>query len=192
MTPLSPETYEYAPTGPLATGATITVPYKAASRSGDYAQTGHSATVHGGAYAIAPTFGATSFSFPWTGPALRGVGGRVIRLQLARAERAVFPDAAPDIVASSTYTLVAADKGRIKEFTGACVITLPNSLEVGFSCLLLQASASAVSISAGAGATLRQKDAHTSLGGQWSEVSVRVRANPGGAAAEYVASGALA
>jgi hypothetical protein len=187
-----PDNYTYVPSAALANGATITIVYADGAVSGDFAQEGHVARVFGSEYPITPTFGAASFSFPWSGPAV--TAGKSVAIQLARAARDEFPDAAPDLVSATTYTLRAADKGRIKEFTNAsgCTVTLPNDLDVGFNALLCQAGSGAVTLEAESGATLRQKDSATDSAGQWAELSVRVRANVGGEAAEWVASGAFA
>ena len=100
---------------------------------------------------------------------------------------------APVTVSGSTLTLTeAAHHLKILEFTSACTVTLPNSLPVGFNCLIVQVGVGVVSLSAASGAALRQFDGLSNTAGQWSEVSLRVRANSGGSAAEYVASGVMA
>lgn len=93
----------------------------------------------------------------------------------------------------TTYTLVATDNGKIVEFTNgsAVALTLENSLAIGFNCLVCQAGAGQVTLTPEAGATLRQASSLTKTRTQWSQVSLRIRANTG-VAAEYVASGDMA
>lgn len=91
----------------------------------------------------------------------------------------------------TTYTLQASDAGKVVELTNAAAITLtlPNSLPAGFCCSIAQGGAGQVTFSAASGATLRNRQAHTKLAGQWSMASLVVRGNSGGSAAEYVLAG---
>lgn len=91
----------------------------------------------------------------------------------------------------TTYTLVAADTGKIVELTNASAITLtlPNSLAVGFNCTIVQGGAGQVSLSVAGGGSLRNRSTHTKLAGQWAAASLYVRTNSGGSAAEYVLAG---
>lgn len=91
----------------------------------------------------------------------------------------------------TAYTLVDADTGRIVDLAnaGAITLTLPNSLPVGWCCTLVQAGAGQVTCSAAVGATLRNRQGHAKLAGQWAMATLHVRANAGGAAAEYVLCG---
>lgn len=91
----------------------------------------------------------------------------------------------------TTYTLQASDAGKVVELTNASAITLtaPNSLPEGFSCTLIQGGAGQVTISAASGATLRNRQSHAKIAGQWGAAFLHVRDNAGGAAAEYVLGG---
>lgn len=105
--------------------------------------------------------------------------------------------ASADLVASAnrqtgtTYTLQASDRGKVVECTNASAITvtLPNSLSADFYCTIIQGGAGQVSLSAASGATLRNRQSHTKLAGQWASAGLWVRTNSGGSAAEYVFAG---
>jgi len=94
-------------------------------------------------------------------------------------------------IAGTSYTLAAADLGKRKRTTnaGAVTVTLPNDREQGFSILLCQAAAGQVSFAAASGAALHSRTGYTKTAGQWSEVSLTVDTNAGGAAASWVLSG---
>lgn len=91
----------------------------------------------------------------------------------------------------TTYTLVAGDNGKVVELGNAAAITLtlPNSLAVGFNCLIRQTGAGQVTVTPAAGANRRNRQSHTKLAGQWAEASLSIRTNAGGTTAEYVFSG---
>lgn len=91
----------------------------------------------------------------------------------------------------TTYTLVSGDSGKIIDHANgsAITVTLPNSLPVGFCCTYVQSGAGQVTFSAASGATLRNRQSQTKIAGQWGEAVLHVRANSGGAAAEYVLGG---
>jgi hypothetical protein len=91
----------------------------------------------------------------------------------------------------TTYTLVAGDSGKVVELTNASAITLtlPDSLAEGFNCTLVQGGAGQVTLSAAGGATLRNRQSHAKIAGQWGVVALHVRGNSGGSAAEYVFGG---
>jgi hypothetical protein len=91
----------------------------------------------------------------------------------------------------TTYTLASTDAGLVVELSNASAITLtlPNSLPVGFNCIIRQAGAGQVTLSLASGATLRNRQSLTKTAGQWSELSLSVRTNSGGTTAEYVMSG---
>lgn len=93
----------------------------------------------------------------------------------------------------TTYTVTADDNGKVIECTNAAAVTVtvPNSLAVGFNCIVAQTGAGQVTIAAGASATQRAYGG-SKTAGQWAEVAIRVRANAGGSAAEYVVSGGVA
>jgi hypothetical protein len=98
--------------------------------------------------------------------------------------------------ASTSYALAADDSGKVKEFTAssAITVTLPNSLAAGFNCIICQAGTGQITLSPASGATLRnagdgEGNQYTKTFAQWSEISIRVRANSNNTSAEYVASG---
>ncbi len=90
----------------------------------------------------------------------------------------------------TTYTLVAADTGKVIDHANASAITvtLPNSLAVGWCATYVQAGAGQVTFSPASGALLRNRQSHTKTAGQWAAVTLYVRANAG-SAAEYVLAG---
>lgn len=94
-------------------------------------------------------------------------------------------------ISATTYTLSSPDASKVVRFTnaGAITLTLPNSLTVGFNCTILQAGAGQVTFSPASGALRRNRQSHTKTAGQWAVCQLRVNANSGGAAAEYVLSG---
>jgi hypothetical protein len=91
----------------------------------------------------------------------------------------------------TTYTLQSSDRGKVVELTNgsSITLTLPSTLAVGFCCTIVQGGAGQVNVSAGSGATLRNRQSHTKLAGQWSGATLYVRTNSGGSAAEYVLNG---
>lgn len=91
----------------------------------------------------------------------------------------------------TTYTLQAIDNGKVVDIANASAITLtlPASLAVGFNCIVRQSGAGQITRSLGSGASLRNRSGHTKTAGQWAEISLSVRTNSGGSAAEYVMSG---
>ncbi len=91
----------------------------------------------------------------------------------------------------TTYTLLTSDSGKVIDHANASgiTVTLPNSLPVGFCCTYAQTGAGQVSFSAASGATLRNRSSHTKIAGQWGAVTLLVRTNSGGSAAEYVLAG---
>jgi hypothetical protein len=70
----------------------------------------------------------------------------------------------------TTYTLVAADNGKVITLNNASAITLtcPAALGAGFSCRIIQLGAGQVGVVAGAGATLNARSALTHLSGQYA------------------------
>lgn len=91
----------------------------------------------------------------------------------------------------TSYTLTAADTGKVVELTNAAAITLdiPNSLPVGWCCTVVQGGSGAVTFTPASGATLRNRQSHTKTAGQWAVCMLYVRTNSGGSAAEYVLGG---
>lgn len=88
----------------------------------------------------------------------------------------------------TTYTLQTSDHGKVIDLSNASAITLtcPTTLPVGFNCTLFQSGAGQVTVSAG---TLRHRQSHTKLAGQYALACLVVRANSGGSAAEYIFAG---
>jgi len=100
-------------------------------------------------------------------------------------------DVATEDITATAYTVAAADLGKRKRTTnaGAVTVSLPNDREQGFSILLCQAAAGQVSFVAASGAALHSRTGYSKTAGQWSEVSLTVDSNSGGAAASWVLSG---
>jgi hypothetical protein len=94
-------------------------------------------------------------------------------------------------VTGTTYTLVAGDLGKRKRTTNgsAVAVTLPNSIEQGFSAIFCQAGAGKITFSAASGATLNNRLGLSKTAGQWAEVSLTVDNNSGGSSAVWVLSG---
>jgi hypothetical protein len=91
----------------------------------------------------------------------------------------------------SSYTLVAADNGRIVRFTSASPVTcfLPASVAVGFNALIEQFGAGQVTINGVTNATRRAYLNKYKLAGQYAVASVFCEANSDGAHAEWNVSG---
>jgi len=104
-----------------------------------------------------------------------------------------FPLAVIGRTLTGANTLTANDLGAVVEWNSANAnLTLPNNMEVGYNCIVRVIHASGIpTFVADTGATIRQADGYTKPRKQWSEVSVAVRSNANGTAAEYVLSGDL-
>jgi len=91
----------------------------------------------------------------------------------------------------TTYTLLSSDTGKVITLTNAAAITLtcPDSLAVGFNCTVIQGGAGTVTFSAGGGATINNRQSHTTTAGQYAATGLIVTANSGGSAAVYNLSG---
>jgi len=91
----------------------------------------------------------------------------------------------------TTYTLLAADTGKVVELTNSAAITLtlPADAAVGFCCTVVQGEAGQITLTPAGSATLRNRQSHTKTAGQWAGVTLYVRTNAGGTAAEYVMIG---
>lgn len=76
--------------------------------------------------------------------------------------------------AGTTYTLTQKDNGKIVAFTSGSAITLtvPSGLGKGFSCSIVQYGAGQVTISAGAGVTLRLRASANKTAAQYAVVSL--------------------
>ena len=96
-----------------------------------------------------------------------------------------------NVQTGTTYSLVAADAGKVVECNNASAITLtlPDSLPVGFSCTVTQKGAGDVTFSAGGGATLHHRQSHTKTAGQYALVTLYVSENGDGSSAVYVLGG---
>jgi len=94
-------------------------------------------------------------------------------------------------VTGTSYTLVAGDLGKRKRTTSssAVTVTLPKTLEQGFSVLFCQAAAGQITFAAETGATLNNRAGQSKTAGQWSEVSLTVDTNSDGNSASWVLSG---
>ena len=91
----------------------------------------------------------------------------------------------------TTYTLTANDTGKVVELTNAAAITLtlPADAAVGFCCTVVQGGAGQVTLTPAGSATRLHRQSHTKTAGQWAAVTLYVRTNAGGSAAEYVMCG---
>lgn len=126
-------------------------------------------------------------------PAAPTPGGSAgVAATLSRGDHAHPPQPATiNLQTGTTYTLQSSDDGKVVELsnTSSITVTVPNSLAQGFSCLIVQVNTGQVTIAAGADATQRQRLGLNKTAGQWGVVSMYVRANVGGTAAEYVLGG---
>lgn len=97
----------------------------------------------------------------------------------------------PETVAGTSYTLDQGDSGKALIFTSnsAVTVTLPNSLTAGFNCLLVQQGSGAVGVVAASGATLRNRQSHDGIAGQYGNAALIVTANSNGASAVYYLTG---
>jgi len=114
---------------------------------------------------------------------------------LSRSDHQHPPQSATvNLQTGTSYTILATDNGKIVELSNAASIslTVPNTLPEGFNCGICQVGAGQVTIAAAVGATQRQASSFNKTRAQWSEIAMRVRANSGGSAAEYVLSGDMA
>jgi hypothetical protein len=100
-------------------------------------------------------------------------------------------DVTTEDVTGTSYTLVAGDLGKRKRTTNAAAVTvtLPKTLEQGFSVLFCQAAAGQITFAAESGATLNNRAGYNKTAGQWSEVSLTVDTNADSSSASWVLSG---
>ena len=111
---------------------------------------------------------------------------------LSRVDHRHPPQSAtPNTQTGTSYTLQATDDGGVVEFSNVAAIAVmaPNTLAAGFSCMLVQVGAGQVTYSVEGGGSMRQRAGYTKSAGQWAMVSMYVRANSGGTAAECVFGG---
>jgi hypothetical protein len=85
----------------------------------------------------------------------------------------------------TSYTLDAADAGKVVELANAAAIalTLPNSLPKGWHCTVVQDAAGQVTFTAASGATLKNRQSHTKTAGDGALCVLYVSSNAGSAAA---------
>lgn len=81
----------------------------------------------------------------------------------------------------TTYTLVAADTGKIVELSNASAIalTIPNNLPKGFACTVVQGGVGQVTMASTGSGTLVNRQSHTKTAGQNGMVTLYVRSNSG-------------
>ena len=77
-------------------------------------------------------------------------------------------------IAASSYTLNTSDNGKIIVFTSASAVTLtiPAELTNRFTCSLVQYGTGQVTVTAGAGVTLRLRGSTNKTGGQYAIASL--------------------
>mgnify|MGYP003111019668 FL=1 len=82
-------------------------------------------------------------------------------------------DASVNEQTGTTYTLLAADLGKIVKFTNgsAITVTLPNNLGLGFTCTVIQYGAGQITF-ATSSSTLYNRQSHTKTAGQYGVVSL--------------------
>jgi hypothetical protein len=72
----------------------------------------------------------------------------------------------------ATYTLTAADNGKIITFSNACTVTVPSTLFAGFNCFLLQKGAGQVTIAGATGVTINNRRTLTKTAGTYAIATV--------------------
>jgi hypothetical protein len=74
----------------------------------------------------------------------------------------------------TSYTVKSSDNGKVIVFTSgsAVSVTVPSNLGVGFNCSIIQYGTGQVSVSAGAGATMRLRASANKTGGQYAAASL--------------------
>lgn len=77
-------------------------------------------------------------------------------------------------VTGTTDTILSADLGNAVRYTSGDPVTVsvPSGLGEGFTCLLLQAGAGTVTVAAGAGATVVNRQTQFDAAGQWAVCSL--------------------
>lgn len=108
-------------------------------------------------------------------------GRPVYRIADLPSDEQIAADANADILASSddtpqinaqtgtAYTLQGSDHGGIVTLSNASpvTVTVPAGLGTGFNCLLIQIGAGQVTITAGAGAAIHNRQSHAKIAGQY-------------------------
>ena len=72
----------------------------------------------------------------------------------------------------ASYTLTAADNGKIITFSNACTVTVPSTLFAGYNCFLLQAGAGQVTIAGATGVTINNRRTLTKTAGTYAIATV--------------------
>lgn len=93
--------------------------------------------------------------------------------------------------ANTTITIGSADTGRIIETTAATAVsvTLSATATVGTSVTVVQAAAGQCTFASTGSGTVRNRQSQFKTAGQWAIVTMYVRTNAGGSAAEWVLGG---
>jgi hypothetical protein len=73
---------------------------------------------------------------------------------------------------SANRDLAYTDHGKTLVCTAGITLTIPTGLPAGFSCAIVQSSASAVTISTSGGATLNNVSGHTKTASQYAAVGI--------------------
>lgn len=91
----------------------------------------------------------------------------------------------------TSYTLLLSDAATVVTLdnAGAITLNLPDDLPVGYNLLVVQKGAGGVTFSPQGGATLQNRQGHTTIAGQWGVASLVVIENTGGNSAVYVLAG---
>ena len=122
-------------------------------------------------------------------PTAAGTAG--VAATLSRSDHAHPVQSASPTTNTTAQNVTSTNNGAVMEHNSASGVayTFLNTISVGCSGLIVQISTGQVTMTAGAGTTLRQASSYTKTRTQWSVVSWYCRANPGGTAAEIVLSG---
>jgi hypothetical protein len=74
----------------------------------------------------------------------------------------------------TTYNLEASDMGKVVTLdnSSSITVTIPNNLGDGFNCLIVQKGTGKITISAGTGVTLINRQSHTKTAGQYAVVTI--------------------
>lgn len=78
-------------------------------------------------------------------------------------------------IAASTYTILESDHGKALLFTAGATVTVPAGLPVNFTCGIVQAGASQVTVAA-SGVTINEPDSHLKTEKQWVMLSLMATA----------------
>ena len=87
----------------------------------------------------------------------------------------------------TSYTLTAGDNNKVIVLTNASAITVtcPNSLDVGWNCVLIQGGTGQVTVSGATGSSVNNRSGHSKLAGRHASGSLIVTANSNGTSAAY-------